>query len=173
MNAAGLAVVVALGTLLVLPTPVAASCIAPPPIEEAVESAEMVFIGTVRDVANHNRTAGVEVQEIWRGPDLPARVIVHGGPEDPNLITSVDRTFAAGTTYLFVLSAVGRPLQDSGCSSTVEWNAGLGALRPADARPPRAGEAQGSLPVIGLSVGLLAVALLSALAFRASRPPHR
>lgn len=176
MKRARIGLLLALGTWLLLPTRVAASCMAPPPIEVAIEEADVVFVGTVRELSNQNRTAGVEVHEVWRGTELPGAVTVHGGPDDPNMLTSADRSFTRGTTYLFVPSAERGILLDNACSSTTVWSDELAALRPDDARPA-AGQPDDSarggvpVPVIALGVGALALALFSAVAFR--RPAVR
>ncbi len=120
--------------LVALPRPVDARCVEPPPIQEAVRTADVVILGTVKAVANEDTRATVSVAEIWRGPALPAEVIVQGGPGGR---TSVDRTFVVGTQYLFTLTLDPEgALRDSLCSSTIEWDAQLAALRPPGAVPP-------------------------------------
>ncbi len=140
--------------LLVLPAAFAspaitlADCMMPPPIEEAVKSADMVFLGTVTSTANRNSWATVEVEEVWVGPDMPAEVLIKGGPGG-NAATSVDRSFETGIKYLFFpyIDAGGEPrpgeiigqaggLADNSCSSTTQWSVDLEALRPADVRAP-------------------------------------
>jgi hypothetical protein len=115
--------------------PAAASCVMPPPIEEAVQNADLAFVGTVTGLANDGRWATVAVAEVWIGPDLPPIVEVRGGP-DPGTFSSVDRAFVARTTYLFLPSISEGAIHDSSCSSTTEWTADLARLRPATARPP-------------------------------------
>jgi len=182
MRALVAALLLALSLVVLVQQGVSASCAGPPPIEVALRQADSVFVGLVRDVANHDRLAQVEVREIWRGPDLPRIVQVQGGPDDPNMITSTDRTYAMGTTYLFAVSvseADGR-LLDSGCTATTTWRDELVALRPADPRPPVGADDAPErelipLPMLGLGVGLVLVALVSAAAFRATgqRPRSR
>lgn len=115
--------------------PAQASCAMPPPLGEAIRDADVAFVGTVTRVANQDRWATVTVEELWRGPDLPAVVEVRAGPPG-NTASSVDRTYAAGTRYLFTVTAGDGALNDSSCSSTTEWTADLAEFRPADARPP-------------------------------------
>ncbi len=113
-----------------------ADCMLPPPIEEAVKTADIVFVGTVAQTTNRDSWASVEVTEVWRGPDQPLAVVVRGGPPG-NAATSVDRTFEAGVTYLFfpyLEPDVG--LADNSCTSTTRWTDELAALRPADSRAP-------------------------------------
>jgi hypothetical protein len=121
--------------LLAPAAPVLASCIMPPPIEEAVRDADVVFVGTVIRVANLDRWATVAVEEVWKGPDMAPLVEVRGGPGG-NAASSVDRSFTAGTRYLFLPFIAEGALQDSSCSSTTEFAADLIRLRPATAHPP-------------------------------------
>jgi hypothetical protein len=132
----------------------------PPPIEEAVKSAEILFVGTVAQTTNRNSWASVEVREVWRGPDQPQAVVVRGGPAG-NAATSVDRVFEAGVTYLFFPYADAElGLADNSCTSTTAWTEDLAALRPEDVRPPIGGEAaEGGFDVAGLVVPI-GVALL-------------
>lgn len=125
--ATAIAALVALA-LLAAPRPVAARCVEPVPIEKAVRAADVVIVGTVTAVAEEGTRATVHVEEIWRGPALAVEVVVWGGPGGRS---SVDRTFVAGTRYLFTITidAAGR-LGDSQCSSTTEWDPKLEVLRP-------------------------------------------
>jgi hypothetical protein len=124
-----------LALLLATAAPTLASCIMPPPIEEAIRDADLVFVGTVTSVANRDRWATVAVQEVWKGPDMAPVVEIRGGP-DGNAASSVDRTFMAGTRYLFLPFIAEGALQESACSSTTEFTADLARLRPATAHPP-------------------------------------
>ncbi len=129
------ALLVAAVSLVAAPGPVDARCVPPPPIEEAARRADVVIVGTVTAVAQEGRVATVAVAEIWRGPALPASVDVRGGPGEGR--TSVDRTFVAGTRYLFTLGIEpDGQLTDTACSATIEWDPGLGALRPAGMHLP-------------------------------------
>lgn len=133
------ALVLAATTIIAVPVPVPvdARCAPPPTIHEAIRAGDVVVVGTVTAVAQEGRLATVTVEEIWGGRMLPATVAVRGGPGDGP--TSVDRTFVAGTRYLFTLGfdADGQ-LTDSACSSTIEWGPKLEALRPAGAQLPEA-----------------------------------
>lgn len=143
------------------PSAVLADCMPPPGIEEAVETAGIVFLGTVTETANHDTWATVAVEEVWRGPDQPAAVVVRGGPEG-NMATSVDRAFKAGVTYLFFpYEDETGALADNSCTNTVEWSADLAALRPADFRAPiGATPAGGDGFDVGAVIAPLGVALL-------------
>jgi hypothetical protein len=130
---------IALAVLLLLPAAVAADCMEPPPLEQAVAEGQSVFVGTVVGLENEARWATVRVEDVWRGPDLPAVVGVRGG-EEPGTFTSLDRTYRQGATYLFVVmveqGAAAPRLVDNSCTPTSEWREELAALRPGTARPP-------------------------------------
>lgn len=133
--------------LLAAPAVTLADCMMPPPVAEALKNAEIVFVGTVTETSNRNSWATVAVEEVWKGPDVPAVVLIKGGPGG-NAATSVDRTFEAGVKYLFfpyignasdlpgrgVDAEVG--LADNSCTNTTPWVPELADLRPADARAP-------------------------------------
>lgn len=148
-----------------------ASCVLPPgDVAPGWDDAELVIVGVVGRTEDHDRTASVAIDEIWRGPDLPAQVIVHGGFETGEAFTSGDRTFDVGVRYVFdlVRDEDGR-LQDNACSLTSPWSAELAALRPAGARPALGGASSvvtapdggGPIGIIG-AVALVAVVLLAA-----------
>ncbi|HUG30159.1 MAG TPA: hypothetical protein VMQ65_06595 [Candidatus Limnocylindria bacterium] len=123
-------------TLVAAPRPVAARCVEPDPIEEAIRAADVVIVGTVIAVAEEGTRATVRVEEIWRGPALAAEVVVWGGPGGRS---SIDRTFEAGMRYLFTIAlGEGGRLTDSLCSSTIAWDPKLVALRPPGAQSPTA-----------------------------------
>lgn len=89
--------------IFLLPTQADASCGIAPPLREAVERADDVFVGEVVELQNDRRTALVTVTDVWKG-DVPERVQVHGGmrlPEDPDTYTSVDRMYELNEIYLF------------------------------------------------------------------------
>lgn len=142
------------------PSAALADCMMPAPVEQAAQTAELVFVGTVAETSNHNSWASVQVEEVWRGPDQPAAVIVKGGPAG-NMATSVDRFFEVGMKYLFFpYTDESGGLADNSCTNTVQWSADLAQLRPADARQPHAGtETEASFDVIGL-IAPLGVAIL-------------
>lgn len=153
--------VAAVGLLALLATPATtlADCMMPPPVEEAVKSAEIVFVGTVNATTNRATWASVTVEEVWSGPDQPASVIIPGGPGG-NAGTSVDRSFEVGTKYLFfpyVDEQLG--LADNSCTSTQPWAAALLPLRPASVRTPT-GETEGAGFDVGGLLGPLVVALV-------------
>lgn len=142
------------------PSAALADCMMPAPVEQAAQTAELVFVGTVAETSNHNSWASVQVEEVWRGPDQPAAVIVKGGPAG-NMATSVDRFFEVGVKYLFFPYAdESGGLADNSCTNTVQWSADLAQLRPADARQALAPtETEAGLDVGGL-IAPLGVAIL-------------
>jgi hypothetical protein len=170
------AVAVAPLLLALGPSTARADCTMPPPIAEAVKTADIVFVGTVAATTNRSSWASVEVTEVWRGPDQPRAVVVRGGPPG-NAATSVDRAFETGVTYLFfpyVDSEQG--LADNSCTSTTPWTEELAALRPADARPPIGAEAEaggfdpaGVLVPLGVAVIVGGALFLAGLAARGRR----
>lgn len=138
----------ALSASLLLPGPtladvgVAIDCAQPLPLEKAVGTAEVVFVGTVTEVSSDLRSAQVSVSEVWRG-DVPTPVTVNGGL-DPAGVAEDDRTFEAGVTYLFIpvgLDGLADGLVvDSICSSTAVFTEDLAWLRPPEIDTPLAGQ---------------------------------
>jgi hypothetical protein len=121
-----------------LPGTAAASCVVPQPLAESVRAADVVIVGTVGATENQGRWATINVEEIWKGPDLPPTAVVRAGPAG-DTFSSVDRTFDAGVRYLFLLGRDAQGgLTDNACSLTTPWEVGLAALRPADFRAPTA-----------------------------------
>jgi hypothetical protein len=165
---AAAAIGVALG---LMPGPAAGSCVMLQPFEDHLAQAEVVFVGMVTALTDEDRTAAVQVEEIWTGQEIPARVTVYGSttPDDANTVTSVDRFYEANTRYLFAVNVDQGRFVDNACSATSEWTAELGRLRPASASAPGVtSDAGGELPVAALAVALavLAVGTGSVLAFR-------
>lgn len=172
MRAAHLApVTLGLGIALI-PSVAAGSCAGFPPLEEHLDQAEVVFVGTVTDIADERRTALVAVEEIWRGPDLPSEVTVEGG--FPGLgFTSADRYFDAGVRYLFAAGLNEGRIEDNACTATRPWSDDLAALRPASVVTPQPAPAEeaaisDALPVAVVVAGMAAalVVLASVISFR-------
>lgn len=137
---------VVLATLGLTAPPVVASCIAPVPLDQAVDGASSVFVGTVVELRSYDRFAVFDVEDVWKG-DLAEKVEVNGGPalaslestdEGVGLATSVDRTYRLGGRYLVVSYGFDRDdvLADSACSATREYTHDLIDFRPADAHAP-------------------------------------
>ncbi len=113
--------------------PAGASCIAPPSIEESLESADLVFVGTTVELNNRNRWATFRVEEIWKGEPGGPRIDVRGGPPSGQA-TSVDRAFDIDTRYLVFATKGARHWEDNACSATQEYDASLDQFRPASTR---------------------------------------
>jgi hypothetical protein len=163
----------AIAGMLMSVVPTAASCLPPVPIDEALRSSDSIFVGTVAGLANQGRTATFAVDEVWRGPDLPARAVVNGGPEG-NTFTSVDRTWEAGAKYLVFASVVDTRLTDNACSNTQIWTDELAVHRPTDARPPSDATDEGSEtgiggPLLALILTIALIGIVGYIAFR-NRP---
>ena len=146
----------------------ALSCIQPPPVAEAVATAEVAFVGTVTAVANDGKLAEITVEEVWVGSDLPATIQLGSGrpANDPEAVW--DRTYTAGTRYLFFPLIEEGQLVDGPCGFTQEWQAELEKVRPADFRTPTSGEpepldpvsAAGDLVVPIAGVAILAIVII-------------
>jgi hypothetical protein len=147
---------------LAAPGLVVADCIAPPPLEKAVLTADIVFVGTVTSTENGGRWATIAVKEVWRGPDQPPIVLVKGGPAG-NTATSVDRSFENGATYLFVPFLDGDgSLSDNSCSSTTLMSEAVAPLRPAVTRTPTGVAPEASGFDFGGILGPIAIAVIVA-----------
>ncbi|RLE11140.1 MAG: hypothetical protein DRJ28_11190 [Actinobacteria bacterium] len=109
-----------------------ASCPEPPDLETGFAEADIVFIGVVVELTNNDRTAKMEIESVWKGPQLPDVVTVHGSPDnpdDPNLFTSVDRTFTFGTYVVFPFNTQ-PPFRDNICTLTQRTTPALDAINP-------------------------------------------
>ncbi len=156
-----------------------ASCAEPLPLQQSIDEAPAVFVGTVTALDFQERVATVEVHEVWKG-DVASEVVVNGGSplshlraageEGQDLWTSVDRTYVAGDRYLFVpWSVEDGAFMDSQCSNTQVYGPNLDAFRPADARvvePPASGGSAGVWIGLGAAAVLTASAALWVLARR-------
>lgn len=111
-----------------------ASCAAPPSLESAFEDADVVFMGIVVELSNNDRTARVEVEQVWKGPRLEAVVVVHGGPSEADLFTSVDRTFELGSYIFFPVNA-SAPFEDNACTLTQRTSEALAVINPFGEEP--------------------------------------
>lgn len=165
--------------VLVWPGVAQASCAPQPPMRRAIQDAPSVFVGEVVGVTNASRWATVDVEEVWKGPDLPSEVEVRAGPVDPpgpfGSASSVDRTFAPGVTYLFVpYRGKGSVFYDNACTRTTRFRPDLkrfaaatfgGGSREPDREGPAtatSSETRAWVPVAGGVAALLAAAWLLA-----------
>ena len=155
---------------LLLPGPALADTFAPsvlldcqpaPPIEEAVRTSELVFVGTVTSLDHGGRSATVQVAEVWRGGEMPATVTILGGT-DPARAMEDDRILEAGVRYVFVPFVIDGRLVDNICTATTAWVDDLAAIRPAGVRTPTASAAPAAPGPLS-AVADLALPLLTAL----------
>ena len=170
MTKAWLPALLAVGAIYVIGTAgAAASCVMPRPLPESVATAPLVFVGTVVSTSDGDRVAHVKVESIWKGPNLPAYVDVHGSPVSGfGTASSVDRRYRAGERDLFVLFSDQPPYQDNSCSATQPYTAALAALAPSDARPPAPPTAREQIQIWFNQYRLLmaiAVVVLAVVAF--------
>jgi hypothetical protein len=121
--------------MMAMPRPAEASCAIQPAFPAVLDSARVVFVGTVTSTSDRDRRATVRVETIWKGPDLPAVVEVFGSPVvGGGAATSVDRSYQVGVRYLFVPTNDGPPFQDNACTPTRPYTPEVAAYIPADAR---------------------------------------
>ncbi len=112
--------------------PVRASCAITPSLSRVLVTAPIVFVGKVIETRDHALTAVVQVQEVWRGKQVPKTAIVaNNSPED-------FRLFRKGIIYLFIPEGVSRrsPYQDNACSATRPYSRALARYRPGNAHRP-------------------------------------
>jgi hypothetical protein len=164
---------VVLGAAITLiPGVVIASCAQFPPLEQHIAQADVVFVGTVLSTADEQRTALVEVDEIWHGAELPQQVTVHGAMSSTGF-SSIDRTFETGVRYLFATAFANGRLDDNSCTATQPWTDELARLRPTSAIGPTEAPADevAVLPIVAVLGGLAVILAASVLAFRRGRSP--
>lgn len=124
-----------------------ASCIEPPPLPDAYAQAEAVFSGTVETVEMLGRLATVSVDLVWKG-EVADEVQVQGTDMlDPNMATSVDRSYQPGFNYVFFVTVGGVGFVDNACTSTQETGSDLIAqLDEVRGSPGSAPQSSPSLP---------------------------
>lgn len=108
---------------------------------DAIRDASAVFVGNVVEVTNFRRWATVDVVDVWKG-DASEQTEVRAGPKDPpgpsRTVTSIDRTYRDGQTYLFVVySGNGTIFRDNSCSRTTLYRPELERFNPNPASSPR------------------------------------
>jgi hypothetical protein len=110
---------------VIQPLPAVASCVEPPPPAEGFAQAAAVFSGTVEQLDLGGRLATVAVDTVWKG-EVAESVQVQGTEVlDPNMATSIDRSYQAGFSYVFFVTPGGVGFVDNACSLTQEATAGL------------------------------------------------
>lgn len=128
------AVVAAVTFLLLSTAPASASCIRDDrPLSAKLAESEIVFVGTVLSADDARRTARMQVEEVWKGPELDDQVVVSGTP-DPRAFSSVDRHWEPGARYLVFPRWEDERLQDDACSPTIPWEPWLANFRPEQAQ---------------------------------------
>jgi hypothetical protein len=167
-----LIVTIAISWLCLAP-PAAADCEPAGPVEEALRTAPVAFVGTV--VAMEGPAARFAVAEIWAGevgPEVEVRGLSNDGGVDSGFgagFTEDDRRWTDGATYLVVPWVDGSVLRDSICTATTEWSDELTALRPANAtilESQATGSAEPPVWIPAVAVAALVLAAGSVLAFR-------
>lgn len=173
----GLTAALGIGGVIAAPSFALASCVLPPPFPEAIRKAPAVFVGTVVDLRDKDRTAVVELREVWKGAEIGAEVEVRGSVVQGSGFTSVDRTFELSREYLFLpYEQDDSVFRDNACTRTTPFRTELTRFRPAsagersptpaaDSPPPEVAEDNDGtrwllLGAALLGVGLIAVALL-------------
>jgi len=117
--------------------PAAASCAAVT-LEDFVADADSLVVAEV-ERSDEDR-ADLLVEEVWSGPDRPGRLTVVTGQLRPGVSSSADIRLREGWHYLVDLD--GDPPSTNACAvMTVDDEAAVAAVRPADARDPVVGEA--------------------------------
>jgi hypothetical protein len=180
MRRTWLAMLLALGAFGVIDsTGAQASCAMPRPLPEMLASAPLVFVGTVVSTSDGDRVARVKVESIWKGPNLPAVVEVHGSPASGwGAATSVDRHYRAGERDLFVLYSDQQPYQDNNCSATQPYSAQVAVLAPSDVRSPAPLTTREQVQnlvsqywlSIAIAVVVVAIAVVAYMSVRRPRP---
>ncbi|MFC2177459.1 hypothetical protein ACFLRH_03485 [Actinomycetota bacterium] len=100
-------------------------CENPETVAERVRFASIVLLGTVTEW--DGETAQLEIDEIWRGPDLPEKV---------EIVPERGRAYTAGVRYLVFPTDSPSPLADARCSATTRWNESLAEFKPTRTRVP-------------------------------------
>lgn len=173
----GLAGLMALAFLSFATPAAATSCIEPLPIDQAIDEARTVFVGTVTQSEYDGLLAVFTVEEVWKG-EVGATVMVTGGPSPDDLGEEPEssdgtivaplpyRHFEVGGTYLVLPWGVEDDVYiDDGCSATLVYDSSLDEYRPESAQPP----VDDADTVLTARIALGAVALASAGAFLIAR----
>lgn len=131
-------VTLVLGAGAVAVAPPAAALCAAVTLEEFVADADSLVVAEV-ERSDEDR-ADLLVEEVWSGPDRPERLTVVTGQLRPGVSSSADIRLREGWHYLVDLD--GDPPSTNACAvMTVDDEAAVAAVRPADARDPVVEEA--------------------------------
>lgn len=180
-NRFGSLVILGLAFLVMAAPAVGASCAEPVPLDQALAEAETVFVGTVNELKHDGRLAGFVVEEVWKG-EVPATALVSGGPTLSELegtglggtiVTSVDRPFEQGVTYLVVPFGVDQGVyMDNACSVTQAYDSSLDQYRPDSAHTPVEVGTDGAVLTARVALGVLAVMTAAGLVIARWRRGH-
>lgn len=124
-----------------------ASCFASPTVDGDLARSDLVFVGTVKQLANGDRWATFAIEDLWKGDLEGPEVEVHAGPADPgggmSAMSSIDRKYEAGVRYLvfaydptshgYMATWGTSRFEDNNCSATQPYSASLDRFRPATA----------------------------------------
>lgn len=102
--------------------PAAGAQCSPSDTASALAAADVVFVGVVTGLETDVRIATVEIESIWKGPDLDEVVEVRGTETADSPRSTTDRTFAEGQRYLFVPENARSPFLASACSATERYS---------------------------------------------------
>ncbi|MCC6617579.1 MAG: hypothetical protein IT341_00910 [Chloroflexi bacterium] len=152
-----------LAMLAMAPPRASADCQPADPIDQALRTAPVAFVGTV--TASDGPIATIEVREVWAG-DVGRTVEVRGSSDGPGFAED-DRTWTDGTTYLVLPWVDGDVLRDSWCTATTEWRPELAGLRPPGATVygPAAPDDGPPTALLLLAAAAVIVLLIGAVAF--------
>ncbi len=159
-----LAMLWAAACLAALSAPAARAATCPPP-DLAISQAAVVFVGTLTAVDAGGGHTTFAVEEVWKGDDVPAVVVLAGSPGQWTGWTP------SGDSYLVIANVVGGTLQaGDGCNGPLVWDASLAGLRPTMTHPPLSPDATDlPIPLLVVVGAVLLVGGISALAFRTRR----
>ena len=132
----------------------------------------MVFVGTVASVDATRNVATIDVQEIWRGPNLADPIAVSGGQSVPG---SSALQWEVGQRYLVIptVTSAGDLVAD-GCSPTSVYKAEYDAFRPAGAYPPQGPPTSGvpgAPPIAAIFLVILVLGSIGGFFLYRTRPP--
>lgn len=109
--------------LVLQPSAAQAECANPPDLEEALRRAPAAFVGEVTQAGLDSDETTVEVQWIWKGPDLPETLVLQT-PSGSTTTGEAAFRFRAGTTYIVLLEDTTGPLAVGECSGTRRYRGG-------------------------------------------------
>lgn len=159
----------------------ATSCVSP---EDAIPDTETAFVGTA--VEQRQRHARVDVDEVWRGPDLAPTVWVKTAPgNDLGPLSSFFGSSSLSNAQLepgrrYIIASDGRELRTNVCLVAQASEPLVEHLAPETTREPIANGTTGVQPlssnpaaIAGIGLTLIAVASAGSwLAYRRHRSRH-